>query len=92
MQTDFIAAEECCVHYNIELSFIQSLQDYELIELNIIEEKTFIHTNQLHDLEKFIHLHYDLNINMEGIDAIQHLLLRMKRLQDEINYMKTHAL
>lgn len=92
MQTDFIAAEECCVHYNIELSFIQSLKDYELIELNVIEEKTFIHTNQLHDLEKFIHLHYDLNINMEGIDAIHHLLLRMKSLQDEINYMKAHAL
>jgi hypothetical protein len=29
-------------------------------------------------------MHYDLDINMEGIDVISHLLKRMNSLQDEL--------
>ena len=28
---------------------------------------------QLADIEKYIHLYYDLDINMEGLEAIMHL-------------------
>ena len=85
MQTQhFIAVEACCEYYNIDADFINALHEYGLIEMNIIEEKKVIHDDDLQELEKFIHLHYDLNINMEGIDAIRHLLDRVKILQGEI--------
>ena len=35
-----------------------------------------------------IRLHYELDINIEGIDAISHLLQRVDQLQDELRIMK----
>lgn len=84
----FIAAEACCEYYNIDVTFINSLQEYGLIEMNTIEEKKVIDDEALHELEKFIHMHYDLDINIAGIDAIKHLLARIKNLQDEILSLK----
>ena len=89
MQTQqFIAVEACCEYYNIDLAFIDALHEYGLIRMDTIEEKKVIHDEDLHELEKFIHLHFDLNINMEGMDAITHLLGRIKSLQDEIVSLK----
>ena len=81
---NLIPAGEFCQHYQVESSFISSLEEYGLIELLVIEETKFIPAERLPDLEKFIHLHYDLNINMEGIDAISHLLARFTSLQNEL--------
>lgn len=89
MQTkQFIAVEACCEYYNIDFAFVDALHEYGLIEMNTIEEKKVISDEDLQDLEKFIHLHYDLNINLEGIDAIRHLLGRIKDLQHEILSLK----
>lgn len=85
---ELITPEACCTHYHIELTFIQSLNEYGLIEIISVEEKQFIHNTQLHELEKFIRLHYELGINLEGIDAIGHLLLKMKDMQEEIALLK----
>jgi chaperone modulatory protein CbpM len=89
MQTQkYTAAEACCEYYNIDITFIDSLQEYGLIEMNTIEEKKVIDNEALQELEKFIRLHYDLDINIAGIDAIKHLLERIKNLQDEILSLK----
>jgi hypothetical protein len=79
---------EFCKYYQVELSFVNSLEEFGLIEFNRVEEKNYIETDRLADLEKFIHMHYDLNINMEGIDAIHHILERMKSLRSEIESLK----
>ncbi len=44
--------------------------------------------DKLKDLEKFIRLHYELDINTEGIDAIAQLLNRVENMQDEITRLK----
>src|ERR1043165_745711 len=89
MQTQqFIAVEACCEYYHIDLEFVNSLHEYGLIELNTIENKKVINDEDLQELEKFIHLHYELNINLEGIDAIRHLLGRIRDLQGEILSLK----
>ena len=90
MQTEpFIPADTVCEYYKIEISFIDSLQEYGLLEINTIDEKKFIPNDKIDELEKFIHLHYDLDINIAGIDAISNLLKRMKDLQDEIASLKS---
>ena len=81
---NFIAAAECCLHYNIEIEFLNYLHEYGLIEITTIEQDQFIAEVQLQQLEKFIRMHYDLNINIEGIEAISHLLTRVEQLQEEI--------
>ncbi|MCK9220414.1 MAG: chaperone modulator CbpM [Bacteroidales bacterium] len=89
MQTEYlIAVDEFCATHNIEISFINSLQQTGLIEITTIQETGFIDADQLQQLEKFIRFYYDLDINMEGIETITHLLQRIQSLQDEIVSLK----
>ncbi|WP_114791117.1 chaperone modulator CbpM [Niabella yanshanensis] len=83
-----ILIEECCKHYRIETSFVKTLNEYGLVELSYTNESYFIHSDQLSLLEKYMHLHYDLDINMEGIEAISHLLEKIERLQLELRVLK----
>ena len=85
MQTEkLVAVNKFCTSHNIEISFISSLQQTGLIEIATIEETAFIDADQLQQVEKFIRLYYDLDINLEGIETISHLLKRMNAMQDEI--------
>jgi beta-phosphoglucomutase-like phosphatase (HAD superfamily) len=85
MQTEYlIAVDEFCANHNIEISFISSLQQTGMIEITTIKETEFIDAGQLQQLEKFIRLYYELDINLEGIETITHLLQRINSLQDEI--------
>ena len=40
--------------------------------------------SELPDVERYSRMYYDLSINIEGIDAIHHLLERMEEMQQEI--------
>jgi hypothetical protein len=89
MQTGYlIAVDEFCANHNIEISFISSLQQNGLIEITTIKETGFIDASQLQQLEKFIRLYYELDINLEGIETIIHLLNRITSLQNEIIALK----
>lgn len=85
---NLIAAHEFCRHHNIELSFIQSLQEYGLVKITTVEDTGFIDEEQLEEIEKMVRLHYDLHINLEGLDAIKHLLEQMHGLQNEMIALK----
>jgi hypothetical protein len=89
MKTEgLIAINEFCIHHNIEISFIRSLQKSGLIELTVVEESLFIDAGQLQQLERIVHFYYELDINLEGIETINHLLQRINSLQDEITILK----
>jgi hypothetical protein len=93
-QEDLILANEFCIHHNIELSFIHSLREYGLVDTVVIEEKIFLRKDDLDSLEKIVRLHYDLDINLEGIQTITHLLQRIQTMQEQIvqltNSLKAH--
>ncbi|CAN5223672.1 hypothetical protein BH11BAC6_BH11BAC6_14690 [soil metagenome] len=85
MQTEeMIPADEFCIHHNIELSFIYSLQESGLVEIAVVEEKIFVPISQLNHLEKLVRLYYEMDINLEGIETITHLLQRMNAMQQQI--------
>jgi len=83
-----IALREVCIHHNIEVSFIHSLQLTGLVEVITVEKALFIEQEQLPHLEKYIAFHQTLGINLEGIETISHLLERMATLQEEITQLK----
>ena len=83
-----IPADDLCTHYHVEQQFILSLSDAGLIEITSVKEKMFVHPSQLNELEKFARMHYDLHINMEGIEAIAHLLQRVQEMQDEMSALR----
>jgi hypothetical protein len=89
MQTEYlVAVDEFCASHNIEISFISSLQQNGLIEITSIEQAGFIDAGQLPQIEKFIHFYYELDINIEGIETISHMLDRVRTMQDEITALR----
>jgi hypothetical protein len=87
-EEDLIPAREFCRHHNIEVSFIHSLNEYGLVQVTIAQEEAFIPNSQLRDVEKFLRLHNELNINFEGIDVVSQLLEKIEAMQEEINTLK----
>ena len=79
-----ISAIEFCTNHEIEISFISSLHETGLIEIIQIEETEYIDESQLVQLERIVRFYYDLGINLEGIETINHLLDKMNDLQGEI--------
>jgi chaperone modulatory protein CbpM len=81
---DIVPANEFCVHHNLELSFIRSLSEHGLIETVVEEGHIFLRVSELGRLEKIVRLHFELDINLEGIETIAHLLERMEGMQRQI--------
>lgn len=81
---NYILIEQFCIHHNIPVSFVNDLGDYELIEIIAIDNANYIQDAALKNLEKMMRLHFELNINLEGLDAIHHLLKHVETLQQDI--------
>ncbi|MDQ3110948.1 MAG: chaperone modulator CbpM [Bacteroidota bacterium] len=81
---DLIPVQEIITHHKIEISFLDSLHEFGLIEITTVKETRYLFKGQLSELEKMIRLHYELEINLEGIEAISHLLQRVNSLQEEL--------
>ena len=86
---DMILASEFCIHHSIELSLIYSLNESGLIKITTIGEKIFLPTSQLIHLEKLVRLHDEMDINLEGIEAISYLLQRINDMQQNIQLLTT---
>ncbi len=78
---ELIPVHHFCITHSVELSFVESLQQYGLVEITHIHEERYFKESQLEELEKFVRLHYDLDINIEGIEAITHLLEKIQEMQ-----------
>lgn len=85
---NFIAAIEFCSSHNIELSFLNILNENGLIHIENIDETSYIHESQLPELEKIVRFYYELEINLEGIETIIYLLHRSEMLQAEITTLR----
>ena len=85
---DLIILDEFCASHQLEISFVRSLEEHRLIETIIVNETLCIPGDELSKLEQIIRLHQELNINPEGIDAINLLLKRIENMQNEITELR----
>src|SRR4030095_386856 len=88
MDTEMIALNEFCAGHQIEISFIQSLEEQGLVDIVIIDKSLCVYANELPRLERIVRLHRELNINPDGIDVIDQLLQRMEDMQHEITALR----
>lgn len=79
-----ILIDQLCSHYKVEESFFYHLQEFGFIEIETLEGSYFIHEDKIDYVEKIIRIRQDLNINLEGIDTILHLLEKINSLQAEL--------
>jgi MerR HTH family regulatory protein len=88
MEAEMIALNDFCSSHQIEISFIQSLEEHGLVQTVIVDQSLCIHANELGKLERIVRLHQELDINPEGLDVIDYLLKRIEAMQHEISDLK----
>lgn len=89
MQTELIIVNEYCHKCHIEPSFIDLLEETGLIEIHTEGSEHYLLISQLPEVERYSRMYYDLAINLEGIDAIHHLLERMELMRREMNMLRS---
>ncbi|OPB96926.1 MerR family transcriptional regulator [Elizabethkingia meningoseptica] len=85
-----ISREELIRLYNIEMSFLESLEDSGLLHIQRENEVKYVLYSDLPALERFTNWHYDLEVNMPGIEIISNLLQKIEALQEEKRKMIEH--
>lgn len=87
-QVDFVLVTDFCKSHEVSYTFISSLKEAGLVEVISEQEQDYLRTEQLRDLEKMVRLYSELDINIEGIEAIAHLLQRLDDMQQELRVLK----
>jgi len=89
---ELIAVHEFCASRNVDISFVKSLSESGILETITIEETAFISDEQLPELDKLVRFHYDMDINLEGIETINYLLEKIEAMQEEILKLKNSSI
>ncbi|WP_332024227.1 chaperone modulator CbpM [Kaistella sp.] len=78
-----ISREELVKIYNIEITFFDSLEEAGLLKTVTENEVKYLLYDELELFERFANWHYDLDVNLPGVEVIHHLLQKMERLTEE---------
>lgn len=79
-----ISREELVQIYNIEITFFDELVDSGLLNIETDNEISYLMYEDLPTFERFANWHYDLEINLPGLEVINTMLQKMKNL-NQIN-------
>ncbi len=82
--SNLIRIDQVSTHYHVDASFIRSLNELGHVALIVEKDESYVLEEQLKSLESMILFHTELQINIEGIDAIAHLLKKIEALQTEL--------
>lgn len=77
-----------CQYHDIAPDFVYALQENGLVKLEVQQEHHYITNEQVEVLEKYIRMHYDLGINIEGLEVISRLLAEMEEMQQELRMLR----
>ncbi len=85
---NYIPLVQICQSHEVEISFFNELDRIGLIHLVVIEQASYVHHDELPDIERIIRLHHELEINIEGIDVVFNLLRKIEDLQEKLTETK----
>lgn len=89
METTLFKIVDICKSNNIEITFIKELQQNGLIEITVIESQEFVHEDQIAQIQRYQNWYYDLELNIQGIEIVQHLLHKIESLKQQIQTLKS---
>ncbi|MCR9264245.1 MAG: chaperone modulator CbpM [Flavobacteriaceae bacterium] len=87
-QENYISVKTFCQHHGVKESFVYSMYEFELLQIDDSKEEALLSTDELPILEKMVRLHKELDINPEGVQAVYHLLQQVEGLQEEVAALK----
>ncbi|WP_294296722.1 chaperone modulator CbpM [uncultured Chryseobacterium sp.] len=76
-----ISREELVKIYNIEITFFDELVDSGLLNIQTENEVRYLMYEDLPNFERFTNWHYDLDINLPGLEVIHDMLKKMEDLR-----------
>lgn len=85
---ELIIIEVFCQEYQIELTLVEELEDFGLIEVIQNNGLKYIQLDKLVEVERVIRFHNELNINKEGIEVILNLLERLNIQNQQVRLMQ----
>ncbi|MDR6158374.1 chaperone modulatory protein CbpM [Chryseobacterium sp. SLBN-27] len=78
-----ISREELVKIYNIEVTFFDELVDSGLLNIHTENEIRYLMYEDLPSFERFANWHYDLEINLPGLEVIHDMLRKMEDLKQK---------
>ncbi|WP_339701391.1 chaperone modulator CbpM [uncultured Marixanthomonas sp.] len=84
----YIQVSTYCKQTNIDRDFIQSLEQYGFIKVKVTKNEPEIAEDDITEIERMFRLHKELGINLEGIDALNNLVKRMRMMKTELFQLK----
>jgi len=78
-----ISREELVKIYNIEITFFDELVDSGLLDIHTENETLYLKYEDLPSFERFTNWHYDLEINLPGLEVIHEMLRKMDDLKQK---------
>lgn len=88
-EEEIIPIDIICSYYEVEPSFLDSLESHGLISISFQNNQKFILKEDIAELEKFSRMYYELQINVPGIDALSNMLEKIRQLQKETEFLKS---
>ncbi|WP_027066890.1 chaperone modulator CbpM [Maribacter sp. Hel_I_7] len=85
---NYIQIELYCKRTQTPVEFIDELLEFEMIEVQQIEDKKYVEPQYIVEIERIYRLRNELGINMEGIDTINHMLEKVNRLEQELKLLR----
>ncbi|MCJ8154936.1 chaperone modulator CbpM [Chryseobacterium sp. SSA4.19] len=76
-----ISREELVKIYNVEITFFDELVEYGLLSVQTENEIHYLMYEDLPVFEKLTNWHYDLEINLPGLEVIHGMLQKMDHLR-----------
>lgn len=76
-----ISREELIRIYNVEFTFFDSLEDAGLLNTETENNIKYIKFDELSSFEKLVNWHYDLEVNLAGLEVINTLLNQIDKLR-----------
>jgi hypothetical protein len=88
MEKTLFRVIDICRTNNIERTFVHELHNNGLIEIIVQEEQEFLEEEQVYHVERFSTWHYELDLNVQGIEVVSNLIDKIDELQRELRSLK----
>lgn len=87
-EQNLISVREFCGYHQIDVTFVQTLEQQGLIQIVTWEQSLYVRPDELPRLEKMVRLHQDLDIHPDDLDVVNELLERIETLQDRVTHLQ----
>lgn len=87
-KTNYIQVTQFCHKTQMEYAFLEALITRELITFETEANEYFILVDEVGEIERLYRLHHDLGVNVDGLEVVNEMLLKIKTMEEEIRYLR----